>query len=390
MVATMPNSPEERDAEEGRIQSSVRLPASLFQKLRENSTQSGESINAQIEAAVAEKVGGMSELTGRRKKGRKSSLQATIPTGTQERASTANPVEPRIVRLREYLRWVPAVAVIRDLDGRTALANHELKRLLNLENVVGLRPSDYWEPSVAELVEANDQIVRVKNVAIICVERIPIRHTFRERLSVRFPIRDREGAVKMTGVLGFDLEQLRDAQALKSRDGGRRPSRFEANRHVVYLGDLEQAAADAFLSDFLYWVPAIATIKDPNGRLLCVNHKYYSVTKKTDDVIGKLPSENWPASTADLITAHDQLVRETKTPFVSVETLELSEQSLERLTFRFPILGSQGEIEMMGTLGFDLGLITRAISELAKPGDFLIIPEPAADSKLSDGEDAPS
>jgi PAS domain-containing protein len=362
----MANPP--RAGEKARVQTSLRLKASLFQELRNRAKESGESINAQIEALVANSLGAANQLPGD-ELGPAKYDRASMPPyqGTPTVAEGENQDAPsKYWRLRQFLRWLPIAALIRDLDGRTVLANEELRRVVGRKEVVKLKPSQYWESPAAAWIEAHDQFVRETNASILCIERIPIRNTVQERLAVRFPIRDTSGRVTMTGALSFDLGQLRATEILNPRDKGRRPCRMP----LVFSSDYAEAAADSLLSDFVHWVPAIAVAKDPCGHLLSVNHRFYSVTGKGAEVIGRLPCENWPEGTADLITAHDQLVRETGAPFLSVEKIPTNRGYCERLNLRFPMFGSHGEIEMTGVLGFDYGLMQTAIETLSKSGAY--------------------
>jgi hypothetical protein len=192
---------------------------------------------------------------------------------------------------------------------------------------------------------------------------MPVKFSVQERLSLRFPIRDNKGNAILTGAVTFNLAQLREAEIFKDRGRGRRPSRMP----LVYSSDYAQEVATSLLANFWEWVPAIAVIKDSQGHLLDANQRFFKVTRKSLDAIGGLPSDNWQPATADLIIAHDQLVRETQAPFLSVETIEADGVSFERLNLRFPIFGSDGAIQMIGVLGFDYGLIRLAIETLSGP-----------------------
>ena len=353
-------------SDKARVQTSVRLKASLFQKLRNRSKESGKSINAQIEALVASSVDVAHQLADE-----EPSSPKTDPIAERHHQETLAESENQdrtsgYWRLRQYLRWLPVAALVRDLDGRTVLANEELRRVVGCKEVVKLKPSQYWESPAAAWIEAHDEFVRKNNASILCIERVPVRNNVQERLAVRFPIRDASGQVTMTGALSFDLGQLRATEILKPRDKGRRPCRMP----LVYSSDYAEAAADSLLSDFVRWVPAIAVAKDPCGHLLSVNHRFYTVTGKGGEVIGRLPCENWREETADLITAHDQLVRETGAPFLSVEKIPTNRGDSERLNLRFPMFGSHDEIEMTGVLGLDYALIQTAIETMSKSGGY--------------------
>ena len=279
--------------------------------------------------------------------------------------STASKANPSVWWLQQYMRYLPIAALIRDIDGRTIMANAEFKELVGLEPVEDLKASDYWgDPDTARLIALHDQVVRDQNSAIFCVERILKARTSQARFVIRFPIRDDQGSVKLIGAFGFDLEKLRDAEIMRPRETGRRPCRIESARPLVYGTEY----SEMLLADFARSSPAIMVAKSPMGYMRWANPQYYSTTGKGTEVLGRLTSENWPPEISDLIIAHDQLVRETRVPFLSVETLAFRESRQERLTLRFPILESSGEMEMIGVLGFPYSAIKQAINELAEPG----------------------
>lgn len=356
--------------EEGRGQISLRLKVSLLQALRKRAKKSGESMNSQIEAAVARDLAMESSVnpSGFAQSCRENGdVQETLTVGRIREQHASVSIDPKFWRLRQFLRWLPVAALIQDLDGRTVLANEELGRVVGRKHVAKLKPSDYLDSSAAAWIEAHDQFVRDNNASIICIERVPVSNSIQERLGLRFPIKDKNNGVIMTGALSFDLGQLRATEILKTRDKGRRPCRMPP----VYSSDYPEAVANSLLAGFVRWMPAIAAVKDPCGHLLCVNQEFHDVTHKGREVIGRLPSENWPPETAALITAHDQLVRETGAPFISVETITPNigatiAPKIERLNVRFPIFRSEGEMEMTGVLGLDYSLMKAAIEELSQ------------------------
>jgi len=110
----------------------------------------------------------------------------------------------------------------------------------------------------------------------------------------------------------------------------------------------------------------VATWKDLRGNLLWANPNYEPVTRKQrDDAFGHSAIENWPGELGQIIANHDATVRETKTPYLTVDRLAFGEeQGIRtegmRLTVRFPILNSESELAMTATLGLDYGLLRQA------------------------------
>jgi hypothetical protein len=139
------------------------------------------------------------------------------------------------------------------------------------------------------------------------------------------------------------------------------------------------------LKDFLHSLPAIATVKNPEERLLCINTEYTRVLGKSkSEVENHLPAEIWGRPFAGLIMAHDELVRRTRQSYLFIENVPTRAGRADRLNLRFPIFDSDGQIEMTGTLGFDYELMRRGMRLLESPGPaaqaYLFVPIEEDDS----------
>jgi hypothetical protein len=119
------------------------------------------------------------------------------------------------------------------------------------------------------------------------------------------------------------------------------------------------------LKDFLHSLPAIATVKNLEGRVLCVNEEYTRVLgKRRREVEGLLSEQIWDRSFADTVVAHDAFVHQFRQTFISVEQVPTRIGLRDRLNFRFPIFDAQNELVMTGTLGFDFKLLLEGIQKL--------------------------
>jgi len=268
--------------------------------------------------------------------------------------------------LRRLWNYLPVAAAIKEVHGRVIFANPEFRRLVGSENVTGALPLDYFreDPDVALKVTAQDHAALEHQKPILSVETIPIGGRLHERLSIRFPIFDRSHQrVEMTGVIGFDLDQI-ERMARNLQPG--QSARFDVEK--VKHAENETSLPDSMLRAFIYNLPAVLTVKSLDSELQCVNAEYTRVTgRQRSAVLGNRPTQNWGVELGALIEARDREVRETGDPIMSVESLPHENGPRERLSIRFPILGSQATPEMMdciGTIGFDYRLINKGIELL--------------------------
>jgi len=270
--------------------------------------------------------------------------------------------------VRPYLSYLPVTAVVKDPSGRVLFGNGEFLRLIGLEKegIVGSLPEDYVDDhESADVITKLDEAVRSEGRPILCIEHLKFNGETHHRMAIRFPIPP-EGDLELTGVLGFDLEQVEDVTAsLHPESSGKRLCPFAT------LPSTTPESPFHCLKDFLHSLPAIATVKDLDGRLLCVNTEYTKVLgKHRVEVENHLSTEIWSRSFADVIIAHDDVVRHTCQTFASVEHVPTRQGLRHRLNIRFPIFDSfksDHKLVMTGTLGFDYELMRRGIERLKAP-----------------------
>jgi PAS domain-containing protein len=267
---------------------------------------------------------------------------------------------------KAYLRFLPVAAIIKELKGRIIFANPRFQHFVKRSDLAGQLSGDLW-PGAAELIEVFDQKVRDEKQPIFCLDVVSFEGKEFRNFVIRFPIVE-QGEIKWTATIGFDFDHIREKSKLLGPKAHteQRACRFSDDSLIFFPA---VASPDSLLTSFFDCLPVVATVKNSIGKLLWVNKEYYALTGK-NDALGHFSSDNWPAAVANLIMAHDQMVRETKATFASLESL--NEKDLpparrnegERLNIRFPIFDSRGNVAMTGSLGLDYGLITRAIERL--------------------------
>jgi PAS domain-containing protein len=261
-----------------------------------------------------------------------------------------------------YLSWLPVVALVKDPQGRVLFGNGEFLNLIgpgpHSENLLGKRAQNYVrDAKSAQIIDELDEAVRREGRPLLCVEHLSFEGKARHRIAIRFPIPP-DGDLELMGVLGFDQEKVEKA-ILGTEFMQRRFCDFPV--HPIRPPE----AFSHCLKDFLHSLPAIATIKDLDGRVLCVNEEYTRVLgKRRREVEGLLSEQIWGQSFADMVFRNDEFVRRFQQTFISVERVPTRIGVRDRLNFRFPIFDAQNNLEMTGTLGFDYQLLIQGIQKL--------------------------
>jgi hypothetical protein len=266
-------------------------------------------------------------------------------------------LDPTVIAfLKKFWHYLPAAAAIKEIRGRVIFANPEFMRVVNSSNVTGALPTDYFReyPLVAERVMAHDRAALDSGKAFLSVDRIPVGGKMRDRLAIRFPIFDRaHSQVEMTGVVGFDLEQVEKmAQSLQ-------PGASDSFEVPPVDPNAEPSPLpDTMLHSFIQSLPGIVTVKDgPTDRLLWINAEYGRVIgRRRSEVVGKRPSENWAGELGAHIERRDGEVRSSLSAVMSVEGIPTASKGLqERLNIRFPMLEMKDgspKMSHIGTIGF--------------------------------------
>ena len=123
----------------------------------------------------------------------------------------------------------------------------------------------------------------------------------------------------------------------------------------VNEADQARRQSDRLFAAFMNNLPALAWIKDVQGRYLYLNEaftKAFGVDfeqwryKADHDVL--------PASTAMQFEANDARVVETHKAVVTVETAPYADGIHERLVSKFPIIGEAGHLDLLGGVAVDI------------------------------------
>jgi PAS domain-containing protein len=362
---------------EDRIQTSLRLPRDLYRQARRQAIDRRQNINAVIQSLIEQWVASRGESEPA-PFDRSPLDQIKTPDLNQAADAEYGPHD----LLRAYIRCIPAEISVKELHGRIIGANDNFFRLIGRRNVIGQSADDYLPTAAAAYESDAEERVRSNRKPVVCVEEFEIGSEITRRITIRFPIFNNRN-LELTGALGFNVSAFplyEDLRAMAKKCGGifRIPTPSLRSIEVA-----DTFHSDSLLKAFVESLPAIATVKNLEGRLRCINSEYSRVTGKSrDDVLNRLPGDNWPVSpTGELIAVHDRLVRETMAPFMTVDTLRFADgrTKVDRLNIRFPIFHPDGSLIFTGSFGFDLATMLEALKSRSHSAPQLCFPLSDAD-----------
>ena len=121
-------------------------------------------------------------------------------------------------RFESFMAHSPLVAFIKDATGRTVYVNPTFSRYLNVTLAdIGGKRDDQWLPAeAARETMANDRRVLESGEVLETIEAVPLPSgEMRRWLSIKFPIRDADGALFVGGTALDITERVRADEALR-------------------------------------------------------------------------------------------------------------------------------------------------------------------------------
>jgi PAS domain S-box-containing protein len=133
----------------------------------------------------------------------------------------------------------------------------------------------------------------------------------------------------------------------------------------LQLSQKQRQLAEERYRTFMNNIPAVAVIKDAEGRIVYINEPMARIYKiKLKDVVGKTSADWIPAEIAERIRVRDQKALSTKSLVQSEEVIPTPDGILHHwLSFRFPLEGPNGEL-LVGTVAVDISLRKKAEADL--------------------------
>ena len=142
-------------------------------------------------------------------------------------------------RFAAFMRNSPALAYVKDSDGRMLYVNAALEKIWNVQQSEwqGKTDAELWPPEVARQLRANDQEVLNTGRTLELVERVPAPSgETREFLTVKFPFSSAAGEW-MVGGMSIDVTASRRAEDALRLSEERYRSVVESAGDIIYQTD---------------------------------------------------------------------------------------------------------------------------------------------------------
>ncbi|MFN8644912.1 MAG: PAS domain-containing protein [Candidatus Binatia bacterium] len=174
----------------------------------------------------------------RRVGARTAELEAAIAARDRESGQRAHTHEmlARSERLlRDIVDHSTAVIFLKDLDGRYLLINRHYERLFGVSNAEwsGRTDHELFSAEVAEVLRANDRRVVEIGTSQHIEEVVPTLGRDRIYLSVKFPLRDRDGTIYGVCGMATDITEQKDLEAALRRSEATLASIIESSTHPI-------------------------------------------------------------------------------------------------------------------------------------------------------------
>ncbi len=118
--------------------------------------------------------------------------------------------------------------------------------------------------------------------------------------------------------------------------------------------ELELQESKGLFDSFMGHLPALAFMKDIQGRYIYVNRAYRALYDlDPNERIGKTDAELFPIDVANQIQENDQYVLSEGKVIKNVEPVEFNGQTYHHLTSKFPIF-KDGKVVILGGIAFDI------------------------------------
>ncbi len=180
---------------------------------------------------------------------------------------------------------------------------------------------------------------------------------------------DSDGAVAYIIGTGIDVTRQRRAEEALRRAHDelerRVASRTQQLRHTVdkllqEIAERERAEvklreSEARFAAFMRHLPGSAIMRDRKGRFVFVNESWEkTLGRRPGESLGKTVDDFWPSEIAHQLKEFDREVILQNRPMESEVELLVGGKPRTFLTYRFPIRGETGQVEMVGAIGIDI------------------------------------
>jgi two-component system, cell cycle sensor histidine kinase and response regulator CckA len=149
-------------------------------------------------------------------------------------------------------------------------------------------------------------------------------------------------------------QKLQEEVARRTADLTRTNQQLKQEINERRKADAALLESQKLFNQFMQHMPALAFIKDLEGRYIYVNEgyrKYFGLDLQ--DRIGKTDDELWPPEIAQQLRKNDSQVVARNESIVKVEIIKIDKQNRHQLVSKFPIL-KEGRLYAVGGLAVDI------------------------------------
>ncbi|MFL0248057.1 PAS domain S-box protein [Candidatus Clostridium stratigraminis] len=233
-------------------------------------------------------------------------------------------------RFDSFMNNIPVSAFIKDENGNYIYGNPVFEKALgpSKTNWIGKNDYDLWDKETAERYISEDIQVLRSGQLLTIEETTSLGNTVHEWQSSKFLFSDTNGK-KYVGVIGADITELKKTERL--------------------LKESEER-----FNTFMRNIPAVAYIKDNNGKYVFVNNAFEKlINLSEDECIGKNGFELWDKETAEGFRKIDTQILESEEPLTLEETTSTKNGIQEWLSAKFTFYDSKGK-KYIGGVAIDI------------------------------------
>ncbi len=210
-----------------------------------------------------------------------------------------------------------AVIGAKDLAGHYLYVNQQYSRLFSRppQDFIGKTDADLFPAETALQFRRADQLAQQSAVAISVEERVEVDGVALEFLSLKFPIRDRQGQLFATGLVAADISKLKELQRQLQNLADHDPlTQCYNRRRILEIAEVHLKKARRYQQDFsilLFDLDHFKHINDAFGHavgdqvLVDFAARVQSELRKPDD-FGRIGGEEFIALLPDT-NAHSAL-----------------------------------------------------------------------------------
>ncbi len=140
-------------------------------------------------------------------------ISTSVDITAHRRAELARTQAER--RFREFMRYLPGVAFIKDAQGRYLFFSESAFEMMGVSagEIIGRNDDEIWPGTYAEAWRKNDHEVLALGKAARLTEDVPIRDTVHRWTIFKFPIPDEFGQQVLIGGIGVDEHERLELEA---------------------------------------------------------------------------------------------------------------------------------------------------------------------------------